>query len=220
MGRPLKKSYFGTGTATEFTVHARLSTGAAAYGFIVKQTATKHFQVNVGGTVEVCVLVDKEVADLAANEMTISCQDVDGNVKRFVKLANHVGTLNDGTISAWSFAAATDGVVEAEATGDTFSAPVVAPVITITAQPAAASVTAPATATFTVTATVTQGATLTYQWTKGGTTITGATSASYTTPATSAGDDGSVFAVVVSAVGATSVTSNNATLSVASAPVT
>ena len=81
----------------------------------------------------------------------------------------------------------------------------------ITTQPANKTVTAGQTATFSVTATGT--APLSYQWKKNGANISGATSASYTTPATTQGDNGSLFAVIVSnSVG--SVTSNNATLTV------
>jgi hypothetical protein len=67
------------------------------------------------------------------------------------------------------------------------------------------------TATFSVTATGT--APLQYQWRKNGVNITGATNSSYTTPATVAADNGSLFSVVVSNSGG-SVTSNNATLTV------
>jgi hypothetical protein len=81
----------------------------------------------------------------------------------------------------------------------------------ITAQPASKSVLTGQTATFSVTATGT--ATLTYQWKKGGTAISGATSASYTTPATTSADNGAQFTVTVSN-GAGSVTSNAATLTV------
>jgi hypothetical protein len=81
----------------------------------------------------------------------------------------------------------------------------------ITAQPASKSVLTGQAATFSVTATGT--ATLTYQWNKGGAAISGATSASYTTPATTSADSGSQFTVTVSN-GAGSVTSNAATLTV------
>src|SRR4029078_1424676 len=81
----------------------------------------------------------------------------------------------------------------------------------ITTQPASATVNVGATATFTVVAMGT--APLSYQWKKNGTAIGGATSASYTTPATVAGDDGAIFAVVVTNV-AGGATSNNASLTV------
>ena len=52
-----------------------------------------------------------------------------------------------------------------------------------------------------------------YQWRKNSVDISGASSASYTTPATVAADNGSLFSVVVSNGGG-SVTSNNASLTV------
>ena len=79
----------------------------------------------------------------------------------------------------------------------------------ITKQPVSKTVAVGKTATFRV---IARGnAPLSYQWRKNGVNIAGATSASYTTPPTTAGDNGSLFSVVVSnSVG--SVTSNNATL--------
>ena len=67
---------------------------------------------------------------------------------------------------------------------------------TITSQPSPQTVTAGQTATFSVVASGT--APLLYQWRKNGTVITGATGATYKTPATTAGDNGSSFSVVVS----------------------
>ena len=86
----------------------------------------------------------------------------------------------------------------------------------ITAQPANRTVTAGQTATFSVTAAGTTP--LSYQWQQGATPISGATSASYTTAATTTSDSGSQFSVVVSnAIG--TATSNAATLTVnAAAP--
>ena len=89
-----------------------------------------------------------------------------------------------------------------------------APVITI--QPADQTVTVAQTATFSVSATGT--APLRYQWQKGATAISGATAATYTTPATSTSDYGSQFAVVVSN-SAGSVASNAATLTVNSSGI-
>jgi hypothetical protein len=83
---------------------------------------------------------------------------------------------------------------------------------TITTQPANQSVTAGQNATFTVAATGT--APLAYQWRKNDMAISGATSASYTTPATASSDNGAQFTVVVGNA-AGSVTSNAATLTVA-----
>jgi len=84
----------------------------------------------------------------------------------------------------------------------------------IATQPSNQSVTVGQTAIFSVVATGT--APLNYQWQKGTTPITGATSASYTTPVTISSDNGSQFQVVVSN-SAGSTTSTAATLTV-SAP--
>ncbi len=86
----------------------------------------------------------------------------------------------------------------------------------ITTQPASQTVTAGQSATFSVVATGT--APLTYQWQKNSTNISGATSSSYTTPATTTADNNSTFDVVVTNT-AGSETSNTATLTVNPAPV-
>ena len=82
---------------------------------------------------------------------------------------------------------------------------------TITTQPANRTVTAGQTATFSVVASGT--APLSYQWQKNGANISGATSASYTTPAASTGDNGSTFRAVVGNAAGTE-TSSGATLTV------
>jgi len=98
----------------------------------------------------------------------------------------------------------------------TVNAAAVAP--TITTQPTSlTAVTAGQTATFAVVASGT--APLRYQWQKNGTNISGATGSSYTTPATTTGDNGSIFDVVVSNSKG-NVTSTSATLTVIVAGVT
>jgi hypothetical protein len=92
----------------------------------------------------------------------------------------------------------------------TVNASAVAP--SITTQPQSAAVTVGQTATFSVVATGT--APLSYQWQKNQANISGANSASYTTPATSLGDNGSSFDVIVSNGTLPNATSANATLTV------
>src|SRR5712664_2459027 len=87
---------------------------------------------------------------------------------------------------------------------------------TIVTPPANQTVTAGQTATFSVTASGT--APLSYQWQENGADISGATSASSTTPATTAQDNGAQFRVMVSNT-AGSATSGMATLTVQSPPV-
>jgi hypothetical protein len=67
------------------------------------------------------------------------------------------------------------------------------------------------TATFSVSAT---GSSVSYQWSKNGTAIAGATASSYTTPATAFADTNSTFTVAVSNSAGSPVTSNPATLTV------
>src|SRR6516162_6547971 len=86
----------------------------------------------------------------------------------------------------------------------------------IVTQPASQTVTVGQTATFSVTAFGT--APLSYQWWRNGTSISGATSATYTTATTTTSDSGSQVSVAVSnSTG--SVTSNTATLTVNAAAV-
>ncbi len=87
--------------------------------------------------------------------------------------------------------------------------PPIAPAIT--KQPVSKSVNLGQRAKFQVRATGTDP--LRYQWRKNGTDIPGATGASYTTPPTTQGDDGTLFSVVVSNPAARAI-SNSATLSI------
>jgi len=109
----------------------------------------------------------------------------------------------------------TAGTVTSAAATLTVTAAVAAP--SITTQPANQTVTAGQMATFSAAATGT--APLSYQWKKNGAAVTGATSSSYTTPATTSADSGSSF-VVVASNSAGSVTSNAAILTVNAAAAT
>jgi len=112
---------------------------------------------------------------------------------------------------------ATFDVVVSNSVGSVTSSPAtltvnsVAVAPTITTPPSNQTVTAGQTATFSVVAAGT--APFTYQWQKNGSTITGATAASYTTPVTTTADSGELFRVVVSN-SAGNMTSNSATLTV------
>jgi hypothetical protein len=131
----------------------------------------------------------------------------------------HTG-LSNGTGYTFTLAATNAngyGAESAASNSVTPSAPGTAP--TITVQPSNQTVTAGATATFSVTAT---GSGLTYQWRRNGTNISGATSSSYTTPATTvsggSANNGDLYSVVVTGDTAPAATSSNATLTVNAAP--
>jgi hypothetical protein len=137
---------------------------------------------------------------------------------------------NGATISGATSSSYTTPAVVAGDSGSTFSVivsnaggSVTSSVVTLTVlspptistQPASASVLAGATATFTVVASGTP--TLTYQWSKGGVAISGATAASYTTPVLATTDNGNAYTVTVTNT-AGSVTSSAATLTVSAKP--
>ena len=87
--------------------------------------------------------------------------------------------------------------------------------ITISTQPDNQSVVAGQSATFSIYAVSTEA--LSFQWTKNGNNIAGATSKSYTTPPTTIADNGAAFAVSVS--NSTTTVTSNATLTVTEAAV-
>lgn len=97
-----------------------------------------------------------------------------------------------------------------------------APAITISSQPSNQTASS-GSATFSATASVTQGGSLTYQWqrsTNSGSTwadVSGATSSSLVLSSQTSGNNGDQYRVIVSSVGASSVTSSAATLTVTAA---
>jgi hypothetical protein len=157
------------------------------------QTAT--FSVAVSGTAPLSYQWRKNTASIsgatAASYTTLATTAGDTGSKFDVVVSNSAGNITSTR--------ATLTVNSASATP------------TISTQPVNQTVTAGQTATFSVVAAGT--APLTYQWQKNGSTISGATATSYTTPVTTTADSGELFRVVVSN-SAGNVTSNSATLTV------
>jgi len=218
MGRPVNKRNFGKGTGNQIKTKFKAA-GTEYEGYILSQRSTRKFRVSSmnDAVTALCVLVDKNPGELDNGDMVIVVKLDNGTVGRATKIANRVATVN-GVKVPWNFeTSTTDGagqIADADASGLT-------PVITIDTQPQNASVVAPATATFTVVASAAPTATLSYQWQKqeGGSgawvDIAGATSASYTTGATTVlADNGDKYRVIVDAAGAKAVTSAAATLTV------
>jgi hypothetical protein len=114
-----------------------------------------------------------------------------------------------GTISVMGSASTPLAVIQASGTADAIG-------LSITSEPTNQSVTAGQMAAFSVAAS--GAAPITYQWSRNGAPISGATSASYSTSATTSADNGAQFYVVVSNP-AGIVTSRTAVLTVTPAPV-
>jgi hypothetical protein len=214
MGRPLNKRYFGSGAGNQIKVRAKIGANAEGDGRIVSQRGTRKFKVTVGANTGDCFLVDKADGSLAANEMSISVQTDDGVVRRVTKIAAH-RVVAGGVSYAWTFdGSITDGKAEMDEVETSVS-----PFITITSQPTDQTA-ADGEAVFAVVANVTEGATLTYLWqvsTDSGATWsnTASTNDNLLLLGLQPSDDGNLYRVIVSATGATSVTSNAVTLTVA-----
>jgi len=195
----------GAGYASTDTITVTFGSGAAAATAVYRAAAYNNGEI---------FFVDREEAQQAENRarglnspgwwLYKTYTDVNSRVRHKAEL-----------LVAIDVPTATSGDASDDAT-------VVDRTITISVQPANASVAEGETATFSVTAAASPTAALTYQWQKqeGGagswSNVSGATSASYTTGATVIADDnGDAYRVIVSSSGATSVTSSAATLTVA-----
>ena len=186
-------SAMATLTVNAAAVAPAITTQPVNQTVTVGQTAT--FSVIAAGTAPLNYQWQKNSANIAgatsSSYTTPATASTDNGAKFDVIVSNTVGSQTSAMATL------------------TVNASSVAP--TITTQPVSQTVTVGQTATFSVTATGT--APLSYQWQKNNASISGATSASYTTPATASTDSGSKFDVIVSnAIG--SQTSTTATLTV------
>jgi hypothetical protein len=170
-----------------------IATQPANQAVTAGQTAT--FSVAATGTAPLAYQWQKNNANIpgatAANLTTPATVSGDNGATYRVVVTNSAGTATSNSAPL------------------TVAASPVGP--SITTQPANKSVTLGQTATFSAVAAGT--APLTYQWQKNNANISGATSASYTTPATVSGDNGATFRVIVTNT-VSSATSNSATLTV------
>jgi len=189
LSSPLVAQMTGAGTAVAPSITAQPVSSSVVAG----QTAT--FFVSASGTAPLSYQWRKNgtaIAGATSASYTTPAETTSDNGAQFsVAVSNSAGSLTSNAVAL------------------TVTASPVAP--SITGQPSNQTVFANQKATFSVTANGTSP--LSYQWRKNGTTISGATSATYTTPAETTSDTGALFSVVVSnSVG--NVTSNSATLTV------
>lgn len=180
-------------TVTAAAVAPTVTTEPASQSVTVGQPAS--FSVVATGTAPLSYQWKKNGAVMpgatSSSYITAATTTADNGAQFSVMVSNSAGTATSSAATL------------------TVTAAAVAP--TITTEPASQSVSAGQTASFSVTATGT--APLSYQWKKNGGAISGATSSSYTTPATTTSDSGTQFTVAVTN-SAGSVTSNAATLTV------
>lgn len=106
MGRPIKKSWFNDPAAPGYQIKitAKLPDQAAAEGFIVEQTGTRKYKVNIGGVIGDVFLVNKSAAnDLLDGEAFILATPFGGNALPVSKLQQYrVSVFNaDGSYSQY-----------------------------------------------------------------------------------------------------------------------
>jgi hypothetical protein len=188
-------SMMATLTVTAAAVKPAIATEPLNVTVTVGQTAT--FTVVATGTAPLTYQWKKGTTNVGANSATYTTPattSADNGDKYQVVVSNSAGSLTSSTATL------------------TVNAVAVKP--SIATQPVNVTVNVGQTATFTVVATGT--APLTYQWTKGGTSV-GTNSATYTIPLTTVGDNGKQIQVTVSN-SAGSTPSNTVTLTVTNNP--
>ena len=228
-------------TAASYTIPNTTGTDAASYAVLVTNTVNSVASSSTASSA-VSLIVTAPSTPTIATQPTAKSVTV-GQSVTFSVLATGSGTLSyqwtkggvaiSGATTATytiSTTASTDAgnyavsvvntvssmasaVTTSAAVSLTVNAALVGP--TITTQPTAQSVTVGQSATFSVVAT--GSGVLTYQWTKGGVAISGATAAVYTIASTVTTDAGSYAVAVTNSV--STVTSTTTTLAVNAAPV-
>jgi len=119
MGRPLAKRFFGADENNNIKVQFNNGTSSVA-GYIVRQKGSKKFLVAAFGntTTYSCTLVDKDSANIAAGEMTISVKLDNTTVDQVTKISAHTLTVA-GNKLPWNFSTSTsDGAVQIEESGN------------------------------------------------------------------------------------------------------
>jgi hypothetical protein len=174
-----------------------ITTQPASLSVVAGQTAS--FAVTATGTAPLSYQWARAGADISgattANYSTAATTLADNSASFTVRITNSAGSVTSSAAIL------------------TVTAPTAAPAITT--QPASQTVVAGQPATFAVLA---SGTGLSYQWSRAGVALAGATSASYTTAATTIADSGASFQVRVTNGGG-QVDSTVATLTVTSPPV-
>lgn len=110
MGRPIKKSWFGdpNSVGSQLKITAKLPGTAVGTGFIVEQTGTRKYKVNIGGVVGDVFLVNKSVSgDLVDGEGFITVTPFGGSAEPVNKLTQYRVTTykSDGSTGSYTWSA-------------------------------------------------------------------------------------------------------------------
>jgi hypothetical protein len=130
MGRPINKKHIGDGTGKIQVTAVRFAAGsevaAATEVHIIKQRATKKFQVTDGSKTEIVTLVNTSPGSLAASQMCINVIDSDGVTKQITRLRNRTFQVEGTSNAKWARSATgTSTAVEKVITAATAASPVV-----------------------------------------------------------------------------------------------
>ena len=106
MGRPLSKRIFGANANNNLKVQFHNGT-ASVPGYIVRQLGSKRFECkDKDGNTAICIIANKDSADLLAGEMSLTVKYDDGTVAHVTKIAAHKATVN-GVSQPWNFSTST-----------------------------------------------------------------------------------------------------------------
>lgn len=106
MGRPLSKRLFGANANNNLKVQFNNGT-ASVPGFIVRQLGSKRFECqDKDGNTAICMITNKDSANLLAGEMSMTVKYDDGTVAHVTKISAHKATVN-GLSQPWNFSTST-----------------------------------------------------------------------------------------------------------------
>ncbi|GAA4318724.1 immunoglobulin domain-containing protein [Flaviaesturariibacter amylovorans] len=211
-------------TSATYTINAATAADAATYTVVVTGTcgnvtsANAVLNVNAATAITTQPTAAPTVCAGGNVSLTVAATGTGTLTYQWKKNGGNITGANGATLTINNATAADAATYTVDVTGSCGTVTSANAVLTvnaataITTQPTAQAACAGSAATFTVAA---SGTGLSYQWRKGGSNITGATSATYTIPSVTAGDAANYDVVITGTCG--SVTSNAVALSLTAA---
>ena len=117
MGRPIQKKFFGdpASVGSQLKITAKLPGESVAEGFIVEQTGTRKYKVNIGGTIGDVYLVNKSVAgNLEDGEAFILATPFGGSALPVYKITQYRVSVHDGAGGFKSYEWSADAATNAD----------------------------------------------------------------------------------------------------------